>query len=253
MAVPSTRASFRSAPCRAPAAALLLLLGACSGNYSPDTYATRAVQQANKVEQGTIVGARQVEVRADGTAGAAAGAAAGGVAGSQIGQGSAAAAFGAIGGGLVGGLLGSAAERAAGDATATEYIVRKGNGDLLSVTQKDATPLALGQKVLVITGIQARIVPDYTVAGEPATADGAAGRNGPSAGGPANGATAASDASPSGGSVPDAAARAEGTAATAPPVVPVERSALPPLAPPAGDPEAVPPAAVPSAGATIPP
>jgi outer membrane lipoprotein SlyB len=34
------------------------------------------------------------------------------------------------------------------------------------VTQKDKTPLALGQKVLVIAGNQARVVPDYTVAPE---------------------------------------------------------------------------------------
>ncbi len=37
------------------------------------------------------------------------------------------------------------------------------NGDLVSVTQKDKTPLVLGQKVLVIAGTQARVVPDYTV------------------------------------------------------------------------------------------
>ncbi len=33
----------------------------------------------------------------------------------------------------------------------------------MSVTQKDAEPLAIGQKVLVIAGNQARVVPDYTV------------------------------------------------------------------------------------------
>ena len=41
--------------------------------------------------------------------------------------------------------------------------MRKPNGDLLSVTQKDEVPLKLGQKVLLIAGNQARIVPDYTV------------------------------------------------------------------------------------------
>jgi outer membrane lipoprotein SlyB len=41
------------------------------------------------------------------------------------------------------------------------------NGDLLSVTQRDELPLALGQKVLVIAGNQARVVPDYTVPMEP--------------------------------------------------------------------------------------
>ncbi|HYZ31194.1 MAG TPA: hypothetical protein VE684_02790, partial [Crenalkalicoccus sp.] len=66
-------------------AALLLLplLAACGSTYSPDTYATRAVQQANKVEQGTIIGVRRVAISADGAAGAATGAAAGGVLGAQ--------------------------------------------------------------------------------------------------------------------------------------------------------------------------
>jgi outer membrane lipoprotein SlyB len=145
--------------------ALLMMLGAaaCSPSYSPDSYATRAVQQANKVEQGVIVGRRPVKVSADGATGAATGAAAGGVVGSQTTSSGMSSALGAVGGALVGGLLGTAVERAAGDTTATEYIVRKSNGELVSVTQRDETPLPLWQRVLVIAGNQARIVPDYTV------------------------------------------------------------------------------------------
>jgi outer membrane lipoprotein SlyB len=148
---------------------LPLLLGglsACGPDYSPDTYSGRAMQQANKVEQGTIVGIRPVQIAADGTTGAAAGAAAGGVVGTRVGGGDITSAFGGIGGGLLGGLLGSAAEQAAGTTNGFEYIVRKGNNELVSVAQKDQTPLALGQKVLVIAGNQARIVPDYTSAPE---------------------------------------------------------------------------------------
>jgi outer membrane lipoprotein SlyB len=63
---------------------------------------------------------------------------------------------------LVGAMAGSTVEHMSGDTKAFEYIVRKPGGDLISVTQKDVTPLALGQKVLVIAGTQARIVPDYT-------------------------------------------------------------------------------------------
>src|SRR6185437_14148486 len=95
------------------------------------------------------------------------GAAAGGLAGSQT-PGNVGSAFGAIGGAMVGGLAGTAVEHAAGDKNAFEYIVGKSGGELLSMTQVDAKPLVLGQKVLVITGNQARIVADYTVAVEPA-------------------------------------------------------------------------------------
>jgi outer membrane lipoprotein SlyB len=143
-------------------AALGMVLSACGPDYSPNTYATNAVQQANKVDQGVVVGVREVGVSASGTAGALIGGAAGGIAGSQVGTG-AGTAFGALGGSLVGGIAGSAAEHVVGDTRAFEYIVRKPNGDLLSVTQKDTDPLSIGQKVLVITGNQARIVPDYTV------------------------------------------------------------------------------------------
>jgi outer membrane lipoprotein SlyB len=146
--------------------ALPLALVACGPRYSPDAYATRAVQQMNRVEQGVVIGRRNVTVQAEGTAGAATGGAAGGIIGSQTPGGNMAAAIGAVGGALVGGLLGTAAERVAGDTTAFEYIVRKTNGDLVSVTQRDAVPLQVGLRVLVIAGTQARIIADYTVPGE---------------------------------------------------------------------------------------
>jgi outer membrane lipoprotein SlyB len=152
------------------AAALMMSgLAGCGPSYSPDTYAANAVQQANPVQQGIIVGVRNVGVSAAGTVGTVTGAAAGGIAGSQAAP-APLSAFTALGGSLVGGIAGSAAEHAAADTTAFEYIVRKANGELVSVTQKDKTPLALGQKVLVIAGNQARVVPDYTVPPAPATA-----------------------------------------------------------------------------------
>ena len=66
----------------------------------------------------------------------------------------------------MGGIAGSAAEHAISDTPAFEYIVRKPNGELESVTQKNTEALALGQKVLVIAGKQARVMPDYTVPGQ---------------------------------------------------------------------------------------
>lgn len=143
-------------------AALAASVAACGPNYSPNTYSTDAVQQASKVDQGVIAGVRKVDVSPSGTTGAVVGGAAGGIAGSQIGSG-AEKAFATLGSTLVGGIAGSTAEHVVNDTSAFEYIVRKPNGDLLSVTQKDEVPLTLGQKVLVISGKQARVVPDYTV------------------------------------------------------------------------------------------
>jgi outer membrane lipoprotein SlyB len=140
----------------------ILTLFGCGPSYSPDTYANNAAQQAAKVEAGVIAGVRPVQLSAQGTVGAVAGAAAGGIAGSQLGVGPTSA-FGAIGGSLIGGIAGVATEHIVGDTDGFEYVVRKANGDMISVAQKDKKPLWVGEKVLVISGPQARVVPDYTV------------------------------------------------------------------------------------------
>lgn len=156
-----------------PVVVLAALVG-CGPDYSPNTYSTAAVQQANKVDQGVIAGFREVAIRSDGTVGAVTGGAAGGVLGAQTPDGGVTTALSAIGGTFIGGIVGASVEHAAGDTKAFEYIVRKTNGDLVSLTQKDVTPLAIGLRVLVIEGKQARVVPDYLVpgdAGTPSAAD----------------------------------------------------------------------------------
>lgn len=144
------------------ALALLTPLAACGPSYSPNTYSTTAMQQAAKVEQAVIVGVRPVRVSASGAIGAATGAAAGGVVGATVPGTDVARALTGIGGGLVGGAVGTGVEHLGGDARAFEYIVRKPDGELLSVTQRDKVPLRLGENVLVIAGPQARVVRDYT-------------------------------------------------------------------------------------------
>ena len=144
------------------AAVSCVLLGGCTPDYSPNTYASNAAQQANKVDQGVVVGVRAVQISADTTLATATGGAAGGIAGSGVGEGTGSA-LGAVAGTVAGGVVGNVVGHAAGDTDGFEYIVKKGNGDLLSVTQKDLRPLGVGAHVLIIEGPQARIVPDYTV------------------------------------------------------------------------------------------
>ena len=45
----------------------------------------------------------------------------------------------------------------------TAENVQESNNNLVSVTQRDKSPLPIGEKVLVIAGRQARIVADYTI------------------------------------------------------------------------------------------
>lgn len=145
------------------AVSLLTLSGCASNNFSPNTYSSNAVQLANKVEQGTIIGYREVKISANGTVGTVTGGAVGGVLGAEYAN----SALVAVGGTTIGGMLGNALEHAARDTTGWEYIIRKENGDMLSVTQREAAPLGLAQRVLVIMGPQARVVPDYSVPQEP--------------------------------------------------------------------------------------
>ncbi|MCO6419426.1 hypothetical protein JYK14_25160 [Siccirubricoccus sp. KC 17139] len=195
--------------------AVLALLAGCTSDYSPDTYATRAVQQANKVEQGTVVGRREVQVSAEGSTGAATGAAAGGALGAQTPGGGIASALGGVGGALIGGLVGTAAEHAAVDIKAFEYVVRTGKGELVSVTQRDRTPLVVGQRVLVITGNQARIVPDYI--------------SDPAANPPAAAAAAPPPAQPA---APPAAVATPSAVVSLPAIVPPPPVVVPPPPPP---------------------
>ncbi len=148
---------------RVPVWLVLGLLAGCGPDYSANTYNTAAVQQANKVERGVIVGLRDVVISSKGAAGTVTGAAVGGVAGSQAPGGGVGSALGAIGGSLIGGIVGSSVEQATADQPAVEYVVEKPNHELVSVTQKDEVKLPIGQRVLVIAGPQARIVPDYTI------------------------------------------------------------------------------------------
>jgi outer membrane lipoprotein SlyB len=145
-------------------AGLLLLpaLAGCMRDYSPNTYSSAAAQQANKVTQGVVIGYREVVISADGTVGTVTGGAAGGVLGAQTPGSGIATALGTIGGTLLGGLVGTGVEHAAGDTHAFEYLVRQTDSSLVSVTQRDASPLPVGEKVLVIAGNQARIVRDYS-------------------------------------------------------------------------------------------
>lgn len=149
----------------AGSAAVLLLLGlaGCGPDYSPNTYSSNAVQQANKVDQGIIIGVRRVDIAAQTGVGTVAGGAVGGIAGSQVGSGGVGNALGALTGTVVGGIVGSTIDAKATETWGYEYIVRKPNKDLMSVTQKDEVPLAIGLHVLLIAGPQARIVADYTV------------------------------------------------------------------------------------------
>lgn len=220
-----------------PGACLVAILAGCAPDISPDTYSGAAVQQVNKVDRGIVIGARKVDVSLGGTTGAlaggAAGGAVGGAAGSQTPGGALGTALGAVGGSVIGGLVGAGVEHTVSDTSAYEYIVRKTNGDLVSVTQKDPTPLALGQHVLVIGGNQARLVPDYTVNFDTKSEDKAAAKAEPKPSGAAP-STVAAPASPAAPTpLAPAPNASSGTASSSTPATTAPPTTAPPTTAPA--------------------
>lgn len=141
---------------------VIAALAGCTPDYSPNTYSNVAVQQANKVDRGMVIGFREVKISDDGTIGTVTGGAAGGILGAETDSPVVPTALTALGATVVGGIVGATIQHTTGDTTGWEYIVREPNGDLVSVTQREPKPIPVGQRVLVIEGKQARIVPDYS-------------------------------------------------------------------------------------------
>lgn len=146
------------------AAALITLgtIAGCTPNISPDVDQAGNANQVSNTVKGTIVAVRPIKVKgdADNKVGALAGAVAGGAGGSAIGGGDRMHIIGAVGGALLGGLAGNMAQDKLSTQTGYEYIVKLTNGQLKTVVQSGGNAyLSVGQKVYVIMGQHARVIP----------------------------------------------------------------------------------------------
>ena len=138
---------------------LALALNACTSRIGANDYATSSTGEVNRAVRGTVVSVRQVTVQSNNNAGTLIGAAAGGVAGSTIGGGDTAHILGAIGGAVLGGMAGDATQGVLSKQGGYEYVIQLENGSLITVTQGTDVLLTPGQKVLVLYGKQARVIP----------------------------------------------------------------------------------------------
>src|SRR6185369_15596419 len=94
--------------------AALVGLSACAPQYTGATYSGSEIGRPAPVDRGTIVAARDVEVRGPNSGvGTVVGAGTGAIAGSYIGHGGRGSFLGAIGGAVVGGIVGTVVEDAA--------------------------------------------------------------------------------------------------------------------------------------------
>lgn len=127
---------------------------AYGGPYSGPGYAAPAHSEA-----GTIVSARHVMVRSDGSGGAVVGAVIGGTAGAALGGDTGGSIAGGIAGALIGGLLGSEMEKSASEHEAIEYVIELDSGRTVTVLQDPSQYFPRGSRVRVIFGDHVRLVP----------------------------------------------------------------------------------------------
>lgn len=142
--------------------ALAGMLAGCS-THGQSRYSERDIGRSSVVEFGTVIQARQVDIRGETSGlGWMAGAAAGGIALSGVGQGSGNAAA-ILGGVIAGALLGSMAEQSMSNRVGIEYIVTLANGTTVTIVQ-DQPPedrvFQAGNRVMVQTsGSYRRVLP----------------------------------------------------------------------------------------------
>jgi len=114
----------------------LLLITGCQSNLGGNTYRRDDARQAQKVQMGTIVALRPVEIEGTKTPiGSGAGAAIGGIGGSTLGGGRGSLVMAVIGA-VAGGLLGAAAEEGLTRVHGVEITVREDNGAVRAYVQQ---------------------------------------------------------------------------------------------------------------------
>jgi len=140
---------------------LVPLLAGCARDIASDSYSAQSVGESGRAVRAEVVSVRPVSVEGTKGIGTLAGAGAGGVAGSALGTGSRGDILGAIGGALVGGILGAVTEDSLTSQSGWEYVVQTADGGLVTLVQ-GGEPLAEGQKVILLYGERARLIPDTT-------------------------------------------------------------------------------------------
>lgn len=140
--------------------AMVLGLSGCTSNISPTSYSVGSVGQVNRTIAAKVISVRPVDITGTTGAGGTAGGALGATAGSGLGHGDRANVAGAIAGAVVGAVAGAAIEQGATRQSGFEYVVQTENDNLMTIVQGANPTFAVNDKVLVLYGSPARIIPD---------------------------------------------------------------------------------------------
>jgi outer membrane lipoprotein SlyB len=116
-----------------------------------------------RADKGVVVNVRLVNVDGTTKTGTILGGITGSALGYEIGRGQDSDALrilGAAGGAVVGGLVGGSTEKLITRTHAYEYIVEMDSGHLETIVQRDDTAIAHGERVVLLKGPDAKIIPD---------------------------------------------------------------------------------------------
>ncbi|PHV11380.1 hypothetical protein [Chitinimonas sp. BJB300] len=144
----------------AAAVGLLLLLTGCASDRSANVYNPSEAMSESRVRTGVVESVRPVKIQSDSDLGKIIGAIIGGVAaGGNVGKGKGSIVSGTIGA-AVGGAAGNAIGKQANSKDALEIVLQMDSGEVISIVQEPDVPMAVGQKVRVISqGRVSRVVP----------------------------------------------------------------------------------------------
>jgi outer membrane lipoprotein SlyB len=130
-----------------------LTLSGCASSLQGDTYSRDDARQVQNVQYGTVDSLRMVIIEGTKTPiGAAAGGVVGAVAGSTVGGGKGSIIAGVLGA-VAGGLAGSAAEEGLTKEQGVELVIRKSDGQTISVVQQyePNNPFQVGDRVRLMS------------------------------------------------------------------------------------------------------
>ena len=129
------------------------LSGCAKPSASANVYTYGQAQREQIVRLGTVTAVRSIVIQQERTSGAGlvGGAAGGGIAGNSVGGGNGNA-LATVGGAILGALAGNAIEERVGKQDGLEITVRLDNGELRVIAQEADVPLAVNQRVQVISG-----------------------------------------------------------------------------------------------------
>ena len=142
-------------------AGLFCLAPACTSRDG-NTYSREALGRVGGAEKGVVANVRPVKVEGSTRTGTLLGGIAGAALGNELGRGSGDAAriLGTAGGAVAGGVVGGGTEKAITGTNAYEYIVKMDSGASKTIVQRDQQPLPQGERVVLLTGPDAKIIPD---------------------------------------------------------------------------------------------